>query len=156
MKGLIISCSLLLCGSAFGYKVSGTTYITNGSQSDVQAACSAAPDNGTITVLIPNGTYSWTGNLAITHSLTLAGASATGVTIKNNNASSDMIDATSSANGHINIYWLNFVQVANNDGAGYTIGADRTEPSNYTVLIHDCTFNNSSSLTIRFKRELTD
>ncbi|MGA7128854.1 MAG: hypothetical protein WBZ19_21235, partial [Chthoniobacterales bacterium] len=145
MKGLIISCSLLLCGSAFGYKVSGTTYITNGSQSDVQAACSAAPDNGTITVLIPNGTYSWTGNLAITHSLTLAGASATGVTIKNNNASGAMIAATASPNGHINIYRLNIIQIANNaGGTGYALVCDRAQPTNYTVLVHDSTFNAGS------------
>jgi hypothetical protein len=106
VKRLIICSSLLLCGSAFGYTVSGTTYTTNGSQSDVQAACSAAPDNGTITVLIPDGTYTWSGNLTINHALTLAGADATRVTIQNNNSSSDMISATSTANGHINIYWL--------------------------------------------------
>src|SRR5215831_8257262 len=90
--------------SARSYTVPGTTYTTNGSQSDVQAACSAAPDNGTVTVVIPNGTYSWSGTLQITKSLTLAGQSATGVTIDNNNASGNMISATSSANGHINIY----------------------------------------------------
>ena len=33
-----------------------------------------------------------------------------------------MIDAKSSANGNINIYWLTIKQVANNDGHGYAIG----------------------------------
>jgi hypothetical protein len=46
----------------------GNVYLTNGSQADVQAACSAPPDDGTITVVIPNGTYSWAGNLTITNS----------------------------------------------------------------------------------------
>ena len=79
----------------------GNVYLTNGSQADVQAACSAAPDDGTITVVIPNGTYSWAGNLPITNAVSLAGASATGVTIQNNYAAGDLIDATSSKNGHI-------------------------------------------------------
>src|SRR6516164_9719105 len=91
---------LLLCAStAWSYTVSGTTYTTDGSQSDVQAACNAAPDNRTVTVVIPNGTYSWTGTLTITKALTLAGASSTGVKINNNLASGAMIFATAGTNG---------------------------------------------------------
>jgi hypothetical protein len=143
-----IVCFLLLSGTAFSYTISGKTYLTDGSQADVQAACSAASDDGSVTVIIPNGTYSWSGNLTITNSLTLAGASSGGVTIKNNNASGDLIDATSSAHGHINIYWLNFVDVAQNGaGVGFTLNCDRTEPSSYTVLVHDCTFNNANVFT---------
>ena len=93
-------------------------------------------------VVIPNGTYSWTGTLTVRKSLALAGASASGVIIQNNLASGDMISAKSSANGNINIYWLDIQQVANNGGGyGYMIGADRTEPSPYTVMIHDCTLD---------------
>jgi hypothetical protein len=104
----------------------GNVYPTNGSQADVQAACSAGPDDGTTTVVIPNGPYSRAGNLTITNSLSLAGAAATGVTIQNNYATGDLINATSSKNGHINIYWLNFIDLANNGGGvGYTISADR-------------------------------
>jgi hypothetical protein len=150
MKGLIISCSLLLCGSAFGYKVSGTTYITDGSQSDVQAACSAAPNNGTITVQIPNGTYRWSGTLTITNSVNLAGASANGVVIQNaNGPTATMITAVSPANGNINIYWLNIVQVVNNGGSasGGQLACDRTEPSSATVLVHDCTFDTATYFT---------
>jgi hypothetical protein len=139
---------MLWASTAWSYTVSGTTYGTNGSQSDVQAACNAAPDSGTVTVVIPNGTYSWSGTLTIAKSLTLAGQSATGVTINNNNATSDMIDATSSANGHLNIYWLNIVQVANNGGGvGFSISAGRNDASPYTVMIHDCSFNNSNIFT---------
>src|SRR6266478_2975407 len=66
---------VLICSgqSAWSYTVSGNTYATNGSQSDVQSACNAAPDNGTVTVVIPSGTYSWSGTLTITKSLTLQG-----------------------------------------------------------------------------------
>jgi hypothetical protein len=134
---------LLLCAStAWSYTVSGTTYTTDGSQSDVQAACNAAPDNGTVTVVIPNGTYSWPGTLSISKALTLAGASATGVTIKNNLVNGAMIAATAGSNGHINIYWLNILQAVDNGGGkGFILVADRSEPTNYTVLVHDCTFN---------------
>jgi hypothetical protein len=142
MRALSIIFLIFAAGSGWSFTVSGTTYATNGSQSDVQAACNAAPDNGTVTVVIPNGAYSWTGKLTIRKSLTLAGASATGVRISNNFASGDMIEATASAKGNINIYWLNITQIANNSGgAGFMISADRTEPSSHTVLIHDCTFN---------------
>ncbi|MFZ0506447.1 MAG: hypothetical protein WAM44_22165, partial [Chthoniobacterales bacterium] len=151
---LSIICLIFAAGSACAFTVSGSTYMTNGSQSDVQAACNAAPDNGTVTVAIPNGAYSWTGKLTIKKSLALAGASATGVKINNNFASGDMIEATASAKGNVNIYWLNITQIANNrGGAGFMISADRMESSSHTVLIHDCTFNvgavNSYSVVAR-------
>ena len=148
MKISLIFVLVSWSSAGWSYTVSGNTYTTNGSQADVQAACSAAPDNGTVKVVIPDGTYSWSGNLSINHALTLAGADATGVTIQNNNGSGDMIDATSSVNGHVNIYWLNIVQVANNGfGVGYAISADRVDSSKYTVMIHDCAFNNSAVFT---------
>jgi hypothetical protein len=137
--------SMLWAATTWSYTVSGNTYTTNGSQTDVQAACSAAPDDGTAKVVIPDGTYEWSGQLTIGHALTLAGADPSGVTIKNDNATSDMIVATSTAHGHINIYWLNIEQVADNGGgAGYSIRADRVDSSPYTVMIHDCSFNNST------------
>jgi hypothetical protein len=143
---LVFLICLTLGGSAEAYTVSGNTYTTNGSQSDVQAACSAAPDNGTVTVVIPNGSYSWSGTLTISSSLTLAGQSAGGVTITDQNASGNMIAATSSANGYLNIYWLNVVMPSvNSSSPSFPLVCDRTEPSSYTVMIHDCKFNNAAS-----------
>jgi hypothetical protein len=139
---------ILVAGSGWSFTVSGTTYTTNGSQSDVQAACNAAPDKGTATVVIPNGSYSWTGTLTIRKSLSLAGASPTGVRINNNLVSGAMISATAGTAGHINIYWLNIVQMANNGGGkGFALTCDRTQPSRYTVLVHDCTFSSGSIFT---------
>jgi hypothetical protein len=67
-KSLMMAPALMFCAhTAWSYTVSGTTYTTNGTQADVQAACSAAPDNGTVTVVIPNGTYSWSGYLCHLH-----------------------------------------------------------------------------------------
>jgi hypothetical protein len=149
MKSLMALALSFWAHTAWSYTVSGTTYTTNGTQADVQAACSAAPDNGTVTVVIPNGTYNWSGTLSITHSLNLAGASSNGVVIQNANATSLMISATSSAKGNINIYWLNIVQVVNNGGSSGRgqLACDRTEPSSYTVLVHDCTFNTTTYFT---------
>jgi hypothetical protein len=145
MRTLAIIFLMFAASSAWSFAVSGTTYTTNGSQSDVQAACNAARDNGTVTVVIPNGTYSWTGTLTIRKSLTLAGASSTGVKINNNLASGPMISATAGAGGHINIYWLNIVQIARNGGGkAFALVIDRSEPTKYTVLVHDCTFSSGS------------
>jgi hypothetical protein len=159
IRALAIIFLMFAAGSAWSFTVSGTTYTTNGAESDVQAACNAAPDNGTVTVVIPNGTYSWTGTLTIRKSLTLAGASSTGVKINNNLASGAMISATAGTAGHINIYWLNIVQIASNGGGkGFALvidrnrhrpgdvarSASRSEPTNYTVLVHDCTFSSGS------------
>ena len=71
MKSLMALALMFWAHTAWSYTASGRTYTTNGRQADVQAACSAAPDNGTVTVVIPNGTYSWSGTLKITHSLIL-------------------------------------------------------------------------------------
>jgi hypothetical protein len=143
-KKLLSLVFLFSVATGRSYTVSKTTYLTNGSQADVQAACNAAPDNGTVQVIIPNGSYSWSGTLRVTKALTLAGQSATGVTIRNENASGNMILAASTAHGHVNIYWLNIIQVANNGGgAGFSISVDRNESSRYTVMIHDCNFNNA-------------
>jgi hypothetical protein len=149
MKSLMALALMFWTHTAWSYTVSGTTYTTNGTQADVQAACSAAPDNGTVTVVIPNGTHRWSGTLTITHSLNLAGASSNGVVIQNANATTAMITAVSSANGNINIYWLNIVQVVNNAGSSNAgqLDCDRTEPSNYTVLVHDCTFDTADYFT---------
>jgi hypothetical protein len=145
-KSLMALALMFWAHTAWSYTVAGNTYNTTGSQSDVQAAVNAAPDNGTVTVVIPNGTYSWTGNLKINKSVNLAGASATGVTIDDNYTGGYMITATSSSNGNINIYWLNVLTTsAIPSGNGYgELSCDRTEPSNYTVLVHDCTWDSNS------------
>lgn len=144
MRVIFLLGSMLWAATTWSYTVSENVYKTNGAQTDVQAACAAAPDDGTATVTIPNGTYNWSGTLTINKALTLAGEDATGVTINNNKSSGDMISVTSSANGHVNIYWLNIVQVANNEGGvGFAISADRDDSSPYTVMIHDCKFDGS-------------
>jgi hypothetical protein len=122
---------------------SGRTYQSNGSQSDVQAAIDAAPDNGTATVIIPAGTYDWSGTLTIRKAVSLAGNGE--VTIRNENGSSNLIDARSGKNGNIEIYGLKFLAVADNGGGkGFDIAAGRDESTRHTVLVHDCHFEQGS------------
>lgn len=146
MKMKVFLALMFAARLAWSFTVSGVTYTTDGSQADVQAACSAAPDDGTVTVLIPNGTYRWTGNVTVRRALTLAGASRDGVILQNANASSSMLAVVSSAKGNVNIYWLNVLQVVNNGGSSGTgqLACDRVEPSPYTVLVHDCTFDTAA------------
>lgn len=150
---------ILICSgqAAWSYTVSGNTYTTNGSQADVQAACNAVPDNGTATVVIPSGTYSWTGTLTINKSLTLQGTnpgswgnptpeSSYPTVIQNNTVGANMINATSSLNGHIIIAYICFRQLAQNSaGSAYCLSLDRSDwngtsivATPYTCMVHDC------------------
>jgi len=72
VKRFSIFCSLVLCGSAFGYTANGNTYQTDGSQADVQAACSAAAAGSTI--VLPAGSFSWTSPLTVSKNVTITGS----------------------------------------------------------------------------------
>src|SRR5271166_5060950 len=61
--------------SALAYTSSGTTFTTNGSASDVQAAVNAAPNGST--VIIPNGSYTWSQQVNITNYIILRAATVT-------------------------------------------------------------------------------
>lgn len=143
MRTLLLSLLLAVSCHAFTKEGStGRTIKTNGSLADVQAAIDAAPNDGSATVIIPKGTFRWTGTLSINKSLALAGDE--GSVIENNNGPyAVMINAVSPASGNINIYGLKVIQVVANGGSssGGQLSCDRTEPSNYTVLIHDCVFD---------------
>jgi hypothetical protein len=78
MNTIKITISLVLSTAvsifhANAYTVSGSTYTTNGSASDVQAAVNAAPAGST--VVIPTGSYSWTTGVTVSKNLTITGQS---------------------------------------------------------------------------------
>jgi hypothetical protein len=130
--------------AARSYTVSGTTYTTDGSQRDVQSAVRAVPDGRGAVVIIPNGSYVWTGQLTITKSLTLQGQTVGGVTITNDNPTTSMIVVNGSAKGHTIIEYINFVLAVANSNYLFTLDLNRNISSNYTALVHDCKFNNST------------
>lgn len=150
MKTLLLLLFSLSAVAATAYTrrgVEGRVVQTDGTQADVQRAIDAAPDDGSTTILIPDGTYTWSGSLDVSKALTLCGESATGVKINNSFSSGFMIYANSSAKGNVNIYWLHVKQAVSLPSASYNgeLGCNRTEPSNYTVLVHDCTFDNAGN-----------
>jgi hypothetical protein len=143
---------------AYGFSQAGNTYTTNGSQSDVQAAVDAAPDNGSVTIQIPKGTFSWTGTLTINKACTLSGVapgswgnptpeSGYQTVIQNNGGS--MIEACSGNKGNITIANIDFQQKSSIPaGSAYLLNLDRSDwdgskivASPYTCLVHDCAFN---------------
>lgn len=147
MNKHLVFCLLLagaLCASAFVKKGStGRSIQTNGSQSDVQAAIDAAPDNGTATVIIPPGTYDWGGVLNIKKAVSLAGNGE--VVIRNQLTNGNMIQAESKKTGNIQIYNLSFKQISDNGaGRGFLMMLSRDPASTNTVIVHDCTFDQNA------------
>jgi hypothetical protein len=141
MKTLMALVLILWAQSAWSYTVSGNTYTTNGSQSDVQAACSAAPDDGSVTVLIPNGAYTWTGTLTVTHAVNLQGQSGAGVVITDQNSTGDMISVNGSANANTTVSNISFVDGVANSNFLFMLDVNRKINSNYTVCVYNCNFN---------------
>lgn len=73
MKKIILLLCLVIVGQiARGYTVSGTNYTTNGSATDVQNACTAAP--GGATVIVPAGSFTWANVVSLAKAITLQGA----------------------------------------------------------------------------------
>jgi hypothetical protein len=153
-KALLILGLVFSCQSAWSYSVSGNTYTTNGSSSDVQAAVSAASSGST--VVIPPGTYSWspTTPVLINKSITLTATPGT-VQIQNQlgQGSSFMMQLTSGTDGHIRVNGINFLQVGNNSGSSSSccLGIDRTDTNGpgspgtqYTVIFTNCTFDSGT------------
>ena len=147
MKALLF-CFFFLTVAAHGYTPigkSGKSIRTNGSQSDVQAAVDSAPDNGSATVIIPSGTFDWSGTLNIRKAVTVAGEGVDSTTIRNQNGNSNLILAQSGKNGDIVIYGFKVLAVADNGGGrGFHISASRDESTQHTVKIHDCEFDQNN------------
>ncbi len=87
MKRLIITCLLTLASACFApalfaWTKSGTTYTTNGSQSDVSAAIARASVGDTVN--IPAGSFTWGAGgafVSVKKAITLSGAGPTSTTI---------------------------------------------------------------------------
>src|ERR1700730_15416597 len=130
--------------SADGYTVSGSTYRTNGSSSDVQAAINAAPNGSTI--LLPAGNFTWSTTVSLSAPLHLVGAGANATTITCGVGNSGTLDVTCSTAGNIEVSSISFVE--GNFTVAYEAlvkvsGASTGQPANPNgvVLLHDCSFS---------------
>ena len=144
------------CFSALAYTASGTTYTTNGSASDVQAAVNAAPNGST--VIIPNGNYTWSQQVNVNKYLIIRAATVTpsanvggpptisppvvttppSVNITHGGASTNLILITDSSAGHTQLEGINFLPGGANNAQSYieVLGS-----GGQAVIINDCQFN---------------
>jgi hypothetical protein len=88
---------ILTISAASGYTLSGTTYTTSGSASDVQLACSAAPSGSTIKV--PAGTFSW-GSHGSTGVVTISGR---GITLQGAGSGSTIVQGDGPQNAYAGV-----------------------------------------------------
>lgn len=140
MKRLFLIVFAICASKAWSYTVVGHHYITDGTQRDVRAACSTAPDNGTVTVLIPDGTYTWNRTLTIRNAIHLRGQNKGKVIIKDRNPTGDMILVNGSANANTTIANLVLEDERENRNFLFMLDINRQIDSNYTVCVHDCEF----------------
>jgi hypothetical protein len=129
---------------AGGYSVSGSTYNTDGSSSDVQAAISAASAGST--VLIPAGTYQWSSPVTVSADVSLqgAGTSSTTVACSGNNGLLVISNPTPFA-CTIGGITFNGNDASGNDHIGILIKTP--------ALLHDCNFTSNGGLLdmVRFE-----
>src|SRR5437868_5135139 len=78
-KRIFVALLCLLPFSAMAFTQSGSTFATNGSQSDVQTAINAAPPGSIVT--IPSGSFTWSSRVLMTGALHLQGAGASSTTV---------------------------------------------------------------------------
>jgi hypothetical protein len=89
MKYLSLFSLCLFCVSAQAYTVSGNVYITDGSQSDTQAAINAAVDGDVIQ--LPAGSFSWSQGVTVNIGVTIQGKGVSSTTLTNPDTSYSLI-----------------------------------------------------------------
>lgn len=101
--------------------------------SDVQTAINSAANGDT--VVIPNGSCSWSSGISTGKQITLQGATAGGVTITHNAGSGTLLTVNIGSSFHTTIANLNFLP---GGGTGNYITVQGT---GMVPLMHDCRFN---------------
>jgi hypothetical protein len=135
------------CFSSQAFSVSGSSYQSNGSASDTQAAIDAAPNGAT--VQIPNGTYTWSSQVRVNKAITFQGASAGGVLINNTSSINGIIDLTESTAGSVVMANITMADTGVSGSLGtlhhvVVEGVTNGQP----VLMHDCTFYTGGSALV--------
>jgi hypothetical protein len=124
---LVFGCIPLLAYTSLGNNI----YQSNGNETDTQAAINAARPGAT--VIVPNGSYTWSFPLTIDKSINLKGETKGGVIITNNAGAKDLVTVGAKTPFGVRISNLNLVQ-GNGNGAGRHLVV-------YTpAFVHDCYF----------------
>ena len=137
---LMIGLAQILLGQSFGFtKVSDAVYRSDGSQSDTQAAINAISPGGTVE--IPNGTFTWSGNLKANKAIQLKGQNKDGTTISCKNYGLDVVSVIEPPTGNLEISDLDFDYSKKKDTYNFCLRVAAPSPrGNGWVLLHDCKF----------------
>jgi len=148
---------LAMVSSAVAYTVVGSTYTTDGSQADVQAAINAASSGAT--VVLPSGTFTWSTGITCSKSVTISGSGYTpnttsggtypgapglSTTVNFTTSSGTAIAVTSATTG-TNIFRLSgidFTGLVNTNGDLYLSFSGSVSTDAFRV--DDCTFDGGS------------
>lgn len=118
-------------------KLGNNLYESNGTQADTQAAINVS--KAWSTIIIPNGSYTWSSSLILEKPVRLCGQSKDGVTIINNVNENDLVTVAVSAAIGGEIWNLNLMQ-GNGNGSGRHL-VIRTP-----ILLHDCYFETNGRI----------
>ena len=139
--GKILFILLAPVSMASAFTVSGSTYTTNGSASDVQAAVNAAPNGSKI--LIPDGSYTWSSQVNISNFVILQAQNMptwptpSNVNISHGGGSTYLISISASSAGNTTLAGINFLAGSGTNSQSWVGVQGTSQP----VLMHDCTFN---------------
>jgi hypothetical protein len=127
----------------------GATLTTDGSAAGVQAAVNQAKNGDT--VIIPAGSYVWRTKVSISGKAIALKGSGT-VTITNQLTTDNLIDVGGSKGGNVEIANLHFKIFNQGPNYVFTLNCARDTSTPYTILVHDCTFDNSQiyNYAVRF------
>lgn len=130
----------LECFSALAYtKLENKLYRSDGSIGDTQRTLQFVPSGST--VVIPNGTYSWSSPILITNDVNLRGESIGGVTIIDNYESGTLITVNNRTPFAVSISALKFVA-----GRGGTSRGGVILSVNRPMLVHDVDFETGGNV----------
>jgi hypothetical protein len=146
---------LLGCLPMYAFKkISDNVLQTNGSAVDTQKAIDAAT-NGT-TIKLPNGRFVWRHQVTNSNNtaIHLVAQSIGGTIIKRSYKQGSMLALHASPNGNVEVSGIHFVDPFADQDVNWSYCLDINQLGGLPVLVHDCSFVNSSSdgfnYTVRF------
>jgi hypothetical protein len=143
--------SLFGCLPTLAYqKLSGNELLTNGSAEDTQKAIDAAT-NGTV-IILPDGAFGWHSQVTNSKNtaIHLRAKNIGGTTIKRRFVQGDLIVLNASPNGNAEVSGIHFRDPYADSQTNSSFCLDVMQFNGLPVLIHDCSFVNSSSPGFNF------
>lgn len=134
IRGLLIACVLSVLSSSEGE--AATVNAASCNRSDVQTAINSAQNGDT--VIVPNGSCTWTGDIVFSKGIRLLGETKGSVNITHSAGTLNLVSVTTNASNSVEIANLNFLAGSVSGTAEYLSVAGSGKPA----LIHDNYFQN--------------